>query len=81
MSVDVTPNSSAGAAGGSKLEEPVDAIEPHQTFLILGLGLLVGLFSELLSYLLIYRHEEFHKLQEECKKLYRELDGKQSSNA
>ncbi|PHJ15533.1 integral membrane protein [Cystoisospora suis] len=74
MSVTFTPDSSAGAAVGGKLEEPVDSIEPHQTFLILGLGFLVGLLSELLSYLLIYRHEEFHKLQEECKKLHRELD-------
>nr|CCA30002.1 hypothetical protein NCLIV_068820 [Neospora caninum Liverpool]CEL71216.1 TPA: hypothetical protein BN1204_068820 [Neospora caninum Liverpool] len=50
------------------------SVDVHQTLLIFCLGLAVGLFSEIVSYFLIYRHEEFHKLQDECKKLYRELD-------
>ncbi|KFG40990.1 putative integral membrane protein [Toxoplasma gondii p89] len=49
-------------------------VDFSQTLLIFVLGLAVGLFSEVVSYFLLYRHEAFHKLQDECKKLCRELD-------
>ncbi|PFH34087.1 putative integral membrane protein [Besnoitia besnoiti] len=72
MPVDQAAFSAAGGDGGAPA--PFLSVDPSNTLLIFSLGVAVGLFSEILSYFFIYRHEEFYRLQEECKKLYRELD-------